>query len=339
MTTVMQEEDVVPKAVREQEQQAEREAAEQGNGIQAVDPNAGDGSVSPELPVANAQASAEGSPVLSIEEQFAASQRQLKLERQRNSTLKGMLEAEGPRQAGIIKELKAEITKLAIDMNAVREARTPTVPSHLKYLKPEERGADLSRDDALGISGRATLGVMEDMVSEKLAAIGNELRQLKERQEVEGENVARRMAKAKSNEFFQAVEKLEPGSLVLDQDENFKSWLSSVDEDNLEGKTFRELAIAAFAVGDVRSVANIYRQYKQQAGITDRTPDSQIRPEKAHGARPVSIGKKRTYRLSDINKFAEDYTKGRFEGREKEAEKLQEEYAEAEREGRIDMSS
>ena len=139
MPTGSQIDQLVPPAVRRQAEQAEAleaemlkaEAGEQPAEPQSVAQSAEPPGTVPQAPQPPAAGEPASSQPLSIEEQMAAFQRQLDLERQRNATLQGMIQAEGPTQARIIRDLKLDLENTQRQLSELHKVVTETRPDQL----------------------------------------------------------------------------------------------------------------------------------------------------------------------------------------------------------------
>jgi hypothetical protein len=125
-----------------------------------------------------------------------------------------------------------------------------------------------------------------------------------------------------------------PNLAEVDEDPAFAEYLGGTDE--ASGMTRMDLFSHAVSVKDVAGTARFFKEYAQAKGQKESFLDEHIMPE-GDGATqddPSKLAKKR-FHISEYNKFMDDRAKGRWRGREKEADKLERMYDEAYIEGRL----
>lgn len=322
MPTGSQIDQLVPPAVRRQAEQAEAleaemlkaEAGEQPAEPQSVAQSAEPPGTVPQAPQPPAAGEPASSQPLSIEEQMAALQRQLDLERQRNATLQGMIQAEGPTQARIIRDLKLDLENTQRQLSELHKVVTetpprpvtPKVPGWQRHLKPEEREALQNQEEALGVSGRATLGALEDTLDEIRAEQSRSMKELETAKRQHEEQVAVITENERRAKFYGAVEAIMPGAKALDVTPQFREWLKTPEPGS--GKSWMEIGAGAYQIGDVGRVAQIYQAYADQSGITDRRQiEAQVRPETARGARSQAQSQKRRISTREIEEATQTY--------------------------------
>jgi hypothetical protein len=135
--------------------------------------------------------------------------------------------------------------------------------------------------------------------------------------------------------FWGAVEGQVPGARTLNEtDSRWAEFLTRADP--LSGRTNREIGEAAIAMGDVRRVVTLLEDFKRGRGERP-APAPQVRSEVVRAEAPVPAGpqKKPVIRESQINKFYVDWARGKFRGKEKEAESISAAIEAAVSEGRV----
>jgi len=249
---------------------------------------------------------------------------------QRYATLQGKYNAEVPQLHSAVQQMQQELQSL-------REERQPQPhqqgSAFSRYLSEEEREEYKNQEEALGVSGRAMLGIMEERLSARERALSQQLQQLQQMQE-------QSLASSHEDKIWTAVDQICPGAKNINlHDSGFRLFLQESDPNNPLGKTFADQAQNAYNGGDVRRLAEIVQEYMDRSGMRGADPTlSQLRPSAVRGAQAPGgggNGQKPFIQESQIEQFYKAQALGEYRGREEEAQRIERQIEEAERENRI----
>ncbi len=251
------------------------------------------------------------------------------VEKQKNSSLVGRINTQGPQQAARIRELERELIEKKTVPVAPVQPQKPAYATHLSE-------AELNSLDREQIEIQAKIARGE---SERTA---QPLRQ--ENSELSNRVNVLESARAKndSDDFFKRVEVLSSGAVDINAaDTVFHSWLDQIDP--ISGQSYRTIAGSATEAGDVQRVADLITVYKQQHGIEvspeiNRRIEIQQKPTNQRSVTPVTVEpEKRLIPESEIKGFYTDKAMGKLRVGEEEAAALEKEYGEAAVEGRVTL--
>ena len=267
----------------------------------------------PERPVEGAQVEGE----LSLQARYDALKKAYGLEKQRNETLQGKYNAEVPRLTKAIRELQTEFKTMQD-----AQPRQPEKPPHMRHVKEEElTGADMETVD---LNARMARGEAE--------AVGDRIRA-----EVKAElgPVIQELEQSRLQLMWDQVERAHPGAAEMDRtDPNWIKFLADTDE--LTGETYEQIGMRALEAHDARRIVKLIDTYKATVASIDGRVERQTKPATIRGdASHVRGPQKRVYKESELKKLTSEITKGIWRGREKEAQKLQDEMETAAMEGRF----
>lgn len=223
-------------------------------------------------------------------------------------------------------------------------AEVPRLNQEVQYLREQVANLQASRQEP-----KTGPDVWEDVSSlydqddplVKLVKQQNEqIAELKNRlDQVNGhvDSVAESQAKTSQERFYQSLDAFAKNWKSLDNDRGFLDWLSQTDE--LTGYTRQELLNAAAGKLDAQRVAAFFNLYegmqKKPTPVKPKPSDglkNQVKPDA--GPSEVDAGK-RTYTRAEIKQFNDDVIKGRYKGREAEADAMDREIHAAMVENRI----
>lgn len=293
--------------------------------LQAGEPAPDEGAPTPDPSTPQVPAT----PATAPDQELARLRDDLAREKHRNDTLQGRLESQ-------LRPANDQIRALTKKMEDMEKAQRG--PASTRYLKPEE-GADPS---AVDFQARVAKGVAEDAIQEA-AELDREAREGQEGRLARLEQAAARNA---YDSLWARVDRISPGARdVNDADPGWSRFLDGSDP--LSGLSYREIGSAAVRSGDISRLAVLIGEYRTAAGLpAPAAPGSpapsprvvsQVRPGpgSARPAPTVPAGPLRIYKRSQMDQFFTDYTRGRYRGREVEAERIEAEFTAAVAEGRL----
>jgi len=251
----------------------------------------------------------------------------------RFTTLQGKYNAEVPTLSQQISELRNELRNISEQSRKT----TPEIPAHQRLLNASEREDYEDMNDALGVSGKAALGISQAEQERLKAEFDARMHKIEEQQQA----LAAREAQQR---LFAEVDKLCPGASSINQMPQFDQFLNTVDP--VTGRTYKVLGEAAANIGDIQRVADIVTVFKTQAGMEIQAPPQPIKPEVSTSGPPPTTqaekGNKPILKASDIEAFYRDQIKGKYGEMPQdhpEVKKIQAIIDDAERENRIDIAA
>ena len=164
-------------------------------------------------------------------------------------------------------------------------------------------------------------------------------------------NVAQAQAQTASDRFYEQLTGRVADWREVNDNPKFHDWLLSPDP--LSGLQRQTLLVDAHNNLDLERVVNIFQMGKQALGL-ERPPtatapakssnvaklEKQIAPGRASVASvPPQQAEKRTWSRPEIAQFFADKQRGKFKGREAEAQALERDIFAAQREGRVALSA
>lgn len=193
-------------------------------------------------------------------------------------TLKGKYDAEVPRMAEQIRELKAEIANMQ---------RSGAIGAQPEWNQRQNNPSDQAQTPAATEINRQTLteydeefGKVLDVVQSQSAII-NELRAQIASLGGNVEAVQQSQVQTATDHFWGELGRLVPDFDVVNQDPEFIAWLD--EEDGLSGRTRKESGNAALASMDHFRVARIVNEFKSSR----RSAESANQPAAKKPAEPI----------------------------------------------------
>lgn len=272
-----------------------------------------------------------------LAERIAAMEEELAIERQRNKTLRGKLDAEGPRNAEEIRELRDELRRLKEE----RESRSRS-PAWQRHLSEDERTEFKTAEDAMGVSGRVILGVLEDRLEKIEAAFASKVKPVEESvRRITTESADAKKLREEADRVDRVLAKVEvhrAGAKDTNfNDPMFTKFLHDVKEP-ISGSPWGEIAARALQGNDIARLVQVFQAYDQMRGVA--TPQTEVgalvRPSTVRGTVAPGAGKaKPTITERWVNQFYTDVSYGRYKGRDEEKKQIEAMIEDAERDGRI----
>jgi len=227
--------------------------------------------------------------------------------------LQGKYNAEVPRMAGEIAELKDLIKKQTPEEKPI---------PHVTDKQREEYG-----DDFIDFARNVAKDQIGDVSSriEKLEVENERLRSVTD-------NAASSVRVNQEDAFYTALDSFVPDWKALNKHAEFLEWLA--ENDPFTGSPRHNLLEDAHAQLDASRVANFFTAFLK-ASPPKTTPqlESQIVPSKQGTAQTETS--KPTYTRPQISAFYRDVTAGKYRGREAESEQIERDIFAATNEGRI----
>lgn len=273
-------------------------------------------------------------PVSSTPDELAALREELNRERQLRRTIEGRLKSQLKPANDEIRQLRKELTETQESIKQmVAEGKKPGAERLLSEEEVSEMG------DVLDLNTRMIKGVLEEQfesgeLTKTIKALVAQSAEVRESQDQNSGPTAG---------FWEMVDEYAPGSRELNRSAD-ERWLSFLDMyDGATGILNRELATEAMQNDDPLALASLFTDFMTQNGIvvdSSVTPQERtVRPEKAAATvvQPVleKEGEDETFTEAEIKRFYEDVIKGKFKGREGEAEAIEKRIMAAAASGRV----
>lgn len=260
-------------------------------------------------------------------------EQQIEQANQRWRTAQGMISAQSKELA----ELREKITSAPEQPAATAPPVFSGDNAYQSHLTEDEREDYDSRDEALGVSGRAVLGIIETEFAALRSALESRIDTLDQyrlqREEIETEDTV-----------WSAVEAVSPGARDINQSTNpaWLEYLSQPDPHN-PGHTLQQLAQKRYEADDVQGLAALVDDYKKQYGwspadssqASSELISGQLKPARSSGTSTPQATQKPMILESEIAKFYEARVKGEYDGRDEEVKRIEAAIEEADSEGRI----
>jgi hypothetical protein len=240
------------------------------------------------------------------------------------NVLKGKYNSEVPGLAKRVNELMAQVSDLSSKLSEYQD-------------KPNDNGNGTDIDD-IDPTEFSEYGPEFEKSAKHQKNLSDRLKKLEQQIGNGGQQ------ESTTGSFSERLESACPNWSIQNEDNKFVGWLYSEGKINSLTKAYND--------GDAVRCAEIFNQYRKESGNSyhygpidddeassekkkDDIPDTvknQANPSRRGGGAAPS---KRTYTVAEVEKFKNDFTSGRYKGREKAAEKLMNDIELAYEEGRI----
>lgn len=249
-------------------------------------------------------------------------------------TLQGMYNAEVPQLRGQLKTYESQVTALTEQVRALTAAMAKAPP------KEEPKGPTVDPRDASQF-GEDLVEMVNRYVTQALGAMRSEFGQYAS--ELDGRvakleqivtGVSSKTAHSLEQMFYGELAKAHPDWEQVNESDAWRSWLTV--RDDVTGISGQEALDDAYAKLDHRRVIAIFTKFKASQP-KPQTLDSQLAPSTVPAGASVPTGAQPPKLISQkaVQAFYNDLAKGRYKGREAEAQRLEAEINQAAREGRI----
>lgn len=247
---------------------------------------------------------------------------------QKFRTLQGMWNAERAQN----KALESQIALLTKQIDALTAASNKPAPAP-EPAKPDPRDAAQFGEDLVDMVQRYVTRAIDTVrtdVADYAGRIDARVKTLEER--VLG--VSQKTEMTLEQTFYAALDDQVPDWRRINSDEAWLAWLA--EEDEIYGATRQQALDAAHQRFDARRVISIFKKFGAEHAARRPTLDNQRTPSGASSApTPHVEPAKKVVSSKLIKQFYDDLARGRYRGREAEAERLQSEIDRAVAEGRV----
>jgi hypothetical protein len=250
-------------------------------------------------------------------------------------TLQGMFNAEVPRLNGRIKDLE---TQLQSAVDQFREART-------QQEKPEKVEPLITDKDEQAF-GSDLLDVVKRQAQEVIRAERSQFQQVIEELRTENVklnqqlgNVSERQGANDRRAYLATLEQTVPGFEQINVDPKFLEWLAERDPmSGLSRKAYLEDAFTAFDTERTSAIFNSWpgaRAYQQSKPSPRADLAKQVAPTVTRAATTPSAPNDRVWSMTEIDTFYRDVSRGVFQGRDADVQRIEAEIDLAVSQGRV----
>lgn len=226
------------------------------------------------------------------------------------SVLQGKYNAELPRLNQDLHSLKDQNLKLQEQINELK-------------TKPVEKQDFSEVREELGDSA-ANAFVKQQEINEDQSRVIDELRR-------QIGQVGQDSQQSSEQAFYSTLATLVPEWETLNTNPKFTAWLSEMDV--FSGKTRQTLLNEAASVLDVNRVVLFFNQWKKLSAKKKSGIEQQASPSTSKTTAPVE--QKSSYTLTEVKKFYDDISKGKYRHNQDEMKRLDYDITMAQAEGRV----
>lgn len=249
---------------------------------------------------------------------------------QRFRTLQGMWTSEKAQN----RALESQLNQLAQQVKALSEASAPKPTAQpAETPKPDPRDAAEFGEDLVAMVQRYVTNALELMRKDVSTVAANLDQRLKA---IEGQvtGVSQKTEMTLEQAFYGALDHSVPDWRQINADDRWLAWLGEIDE--VYGAPRQVALDTAHQRMDAKRVIAIFNQFKatqptKPTLTAQQTPNSSGQPTPTPQNEPV----KRMVSQRLIKQFYDDLARGKYRGREAEAERLQKDIDIAVAEGRV----
>ncbi len=250
---------------------------------------------------------------------------------QKYRSLQGMFAQKTGELQAQNKAYESQMTQMQRQLDALAQSRKQEEVKEKTAADPsdvENFGADL-----VGMVQRYAERVfraMSEQFSSQAAALDSRVSALE--QQVRG--VSTRTEATIEQQFYATLGALVPEWERVNQDPRWLSWLGETDP--VYGATRQVALDAAHQAYDAQRVANVFRAFTSTLPTkASNSLANQVAPNGAAAAAPSGPAAKQILSAKFVEKFYNDMAKGKYNGREAEAQRIEAEINQAAGEGRI----
>jgi hypothetical protein len=231
-------------------------------------------------------------------------------------------------------QLKEAMRRLD-EVTARLQQPTPPAPAPTAPPEPSADPKDVNAfgEDMMEMVHRVTSNYLTragQVLEARIAQIETTLKQL--HANVQG--TSQTVAATAEELFFEKLTELAPEWDALNTDQGYLAWLA--EQDPITGIVRHDALKDAFAKGDARRAATIFKAYRSTMPPPPAAaPPASPTPRAAGTPPPTAQEAKPMIRQAEIVKFYDDVRRGIYRGREQERQQLEAQYNAAIAEGRI----
>ena len=249
----------------------------------------------------------------------------------RFNTVQGMYNAEIPALRALTRTQESEIATLKAQVQALMATAKPAEPAKPSF-DPDE--VERFGQDMLSMVNRHMTNAVTALRSEfgeVLGQLDSRLRQL----EGSVQGVTARTEKSLTAQFWDALAQAHPDYEAVNDSDGWKAWLAGTDE--LTGVQRQLLLNEAHKALDAGRVGKFFTAYKStlppkpSAALAGQVSP----PSGGAGAAPVAAQTPRVFTKKFVQDFYMELQRGKWKGREAEAERVERDISQAAAEGRI----
>jgi hypothetical protein len=238
--------------------------------------------------------------------------------------------------------LQAQNQQMTELQRQIEEIRNPPAPPARLYDDTDVEAFGAENVDLVQRIVRQEFGSRLDAIDRTL----NEMRGTMQRLAASTQQVQAQTQLSAAEKFDAKLVELVPDWEVLNVDPRFLDWLEKVDI--VSNQKYGELLVDAYRQGQAERTAHFFNLYKKDAGIAPATPAPTPPPAPPTGVDPTAFiapaagaptppptqpGQPRIWTMAEGDKIYEDFRRGLI--KKPEFERLEREYVQAAKEGRV----
>lgn len=227
---------------------------------------------------------------------------------------------------------RANGVKLENELNIIK--------NELQQMKtnPDELWKDFLSEEESDIVGETTLSVMKRATQKAVDAAVKPIQEALDRERTlrleESNNRSKDLQTQNQNQFANKLEELVPGFSKYDTDVNFHAWMA--EPDPVSGISREALFRSSQKLGDVVGVARFFKDYMSEINERTELLDSNVTPTKQTATTVQKQQPKvEVITMKFINDFYDDCVRGKYKGKLKLQQEIEQKIDTALREGRV----
>jgi hypothetical protein len=237
--------------------------------------------------------------------------------------------------------LKLEIDNLQESMSDFRKKMKESEKAKVSSEDPfkdvfTQEDVDVLGPEAIEVMKRAlnTTRQTTPQNNEELDELKAEMARLKQDRRKSMEKEAASLEEETFEKFKVSLSRIVPNWSQIDVDPKFAEFIQQVDE--YSGLPRKELFAKSVHSRDARRTALFYEDYmKLMPKTKEQILSGKVTPTGSGSSSPPDSRTQKTYSINDYETFMSDYAKGKYRGREKEAQILEAKFDRAFQEGRL----
>lgn len=237
--------------------------------------------------------------------------------------------------------LKLDVDNLQESMNDFRKKMKEEARAKVSSEDPfkdvfTQEDVDVLGPEAIEVMKRAlnTTRQTTPTNNEELDELKAEMNKLKQDRRKSMEKEAASLEEETFDKFKVSLSKIVPTWTQIDVDPKFAEFIKGVDE--YSGLPRKELFARSVHSRDARRTALFYEDYmKLMPKTKEQILSSKVTPTGSTSSSPPDSRVPKSYSINDYESFMSDYAKGKYRGREKEAQILEAKFDRAFQEGRL----
>lgn len=252
---------------------------------------------------------------------------------QRYRTLKGKYDAEVPRLSHALRERDSQMQDMARQLAELKARLDKAAKPEKERPSADPKDVENFGEDLVNMVQRYAEQVfqyMSDQIAGKATEFEGRLSALE--QQVNG--VRQKADTTLETQFYATLSAMVPDWDSINADDKWLAWLAEIDP--VYGAPRQAALDAAHQRMDAQRVAAVFNAFKQSRPASPRKAlENQVAPSGAASVAPVTAPGKPVLSAKSIEQFYNDVSKGKYNARPQERDRLMAEIDQAVAEGRV----